>query len=174
MTFRITRCRSLECSYPMRRERAHRLACACAYRVPPEPAYAHVDPVGELHDIRGRHVDNALSEGLVSCPHCQHEARRVADKTSARRLTRKNSPSTAPSRAHPRKSSPSEPKNAKIGVFSACWANFFAHRAQRHGDFETNAPLQPLMRATVKPPSPLLAPEQQPLKPTTPLQPKNA
>ena len=138
MTFRITRCRSLECSYPMRRERAHRLACACAYRVPPEPAYAHVDPVGELHDIRGRHVDNALSEGLVSCPHCQHEARRVADKTSARRLTRKNSPSTAPSRAHPRKSSPSEPKNAKIGVFSACWANFFAHRAQRHGDFETN------------------------------------
>ena len=28
--------------------------------------------------------------------------------------------------------------------------------------------------ATVKPPSPLLAPEQQPLKPTTPLRPKNA
>ena len=39
-------------------------------------------------------------------------------------------------------------------------ANFFAHRAQHS--------------ATVKPPSPLLAPEQQPLKPTTPLRPKNA
>ena len=35
-------------------------------------------------------------------------------------------------------------------------------------------PLQPLMQASVKPPSPMLAPEQQPLKPTTPMQPKNA
>jgi len=34
-------------------------------------------------------------------------------------------------------------------------------------------PLQPLMQASVKPPSPLLAPEQQPLKPVTPLLPKN-
>ena len=34
-------------------------------------------------------------------------------------------------------------------------------------------PLHPLMQANVKPPSPLLAPEQQPLKPVTPLQPKN-
>ena len=35
------------------------------------------------------------------------------------------------------------------------------------------SPLQPLTQASVKPPSPLLAPQQQPLKPTTPLQPKN-
>ena len=35
-------------------------------------------------------------------------------------------------------------------------------------------PLRPLMQASVKPPSPLLAHEQQALKPTTPLQPKNA
>ncbi|QCT34568.1 cupin [Schaalia odontolytica] len=35
-------------------------------------------------------------------------------------------------------------------------------------------PLQPLMQASMKPPSPLRTPEQQPLKPTTPLQPKNA
>ena len=35
-------------------------------------------------------------------------------------------------------------------------------------------PLQPLMQTSVKPPSPMLAPEQHPLKPTTPLQPKNA
>ena len=186
----------------MRRERAHRLACACACRVPPEPAYAHVDPVGELHDIRGRHVDNALSDGLVSCPYCQHEARRVADKTSARRLTRKNSPSTAPSRAHPRKSSPNTtpppahprknspnaPENSVFRPFWACRANFFA-LSLRHGAagrtfsrtghsdmvaLKPMTPLQPLMQASVKPPSPLLAPQQQPLKPTTPLQPKNA
>ena len=35
-------------------------------------------------------------------------------------------------------------------------------------------PLQPLMQASMKPPSPMLAPEQQPLKPPSPLQPKNA
>ena len=35
-------------------------------------------------------------------------------------------------------------------------------------------PLQPLIQASVKPPSPMLAPEQHPLKPTTPMQPKNA
>ena len=35
-------------------------------------------------------------------------------------------------------------------------------------------PLQPLIQSGVKPPSPMLAPEQHPLKPTTPLQPKNA
>ena len=34
-------------------------------------------------------------------------------------------------------------------------------------------PLQPLRWASMKPPSPLLAPEQQPLKPVAPLQPKN-
>ena len=34
-------------------------------------------------------------------------------------------------------------------------------------------PLQPLTWASMKPPSPLLAPEQQPLKPVAPLQPKN-
>ena len=34
-------------------------------------------------------------------------------------------------------------------------------------------PLRPLMQASVKPPSPLLTHQQQPLKPTTPLQPKN-
>ena len=35
-------------------------------------------------------------------------------------------------------------------------------------------PLQPLMQTNVKPPSPMLAPEQRPLKPPTPLQPENA
>ena len=35
-------------------------------------------------------------------------------------------------------------------------------------------PLRPLLQTNVKPPSPMLAPEQRALKPTTPLQPKNA
>ena len=35
-------------------------------------------------------------------------------------------------------------------------------------------PPQPLIWANVKPPSPLLAPQQQPLKPASPLRPKNA
>ena len=47
---------------------------------------------------------------------------------------RRNSPSTAPTAASPRRNSPSRPKNAKIGVFSARWANFFAHRTRQRGD----------------------------------------
>ena len=35
-------------------------------------------------------------------------------------------------------------------------------------------PLRPLLQTNVKPPSPMLAPKQRPLKPATPLQPKNA
>ena len=79
--------------------------------------------------------------------------RHVAYKTWAQsRLARKNSPSTAPSAALPRKSSPrtapplalprkSSPikrKNADFGVFRACRANFFAHKAQQRGEVETN------------------------------------
>ena len=93
--------------------------------------------------------------------------RHVAYKTWTQgRLARKNSPSTAPSAAFPRKnspsiapplalprkSSPSKRKNADFGVFRACRANFFAltstirprranffaHEARQHGDFETD------------------------------------
>ena len=93
--------------------------------------------------------------------------RQVAYKTWAQgRLARKNSPNTAPSAsfprknspsiapplALPRKSSPSKRKNADFGVFRACRANFFAltstirprranffaHEARQHGDFETD------------------------------------
>ena len=53
-------------------------------------------------------------------------------------LPRKSSPSTAPPLALPRKSSPSKRKNADFGVFRACRANFFAHKAQQRGDIETN------------------------------------
>ena len=51
-------------------------------------------------------------------------------------------------------------------------ANFFALRTPPMGTLKPMTPLQPLMQASVKPPSPMLAPEQQPLKPTTPMQPK--
>ena len=53
-------------------------------------------------------------------------------------LPRKSSPSTAPPLALPRKSSPSKRKNADFGVFRACRANVFAHKAQQRGDVETN------------------------------------
>ena len=51
---------------------------------------------------------------------------------------RKIRPAAGAPAAHPRKNSPSKPKNTKIGVFSARWANYFAHRTRRHGDVETN------------------------------------
>ena len=78
--------------------------------------------------------------------------RHVAYKTWAQgRLARKNSPSTAPSAALPRKSSPIKRKNADFGVFRACRANFFAltptirprranffaHEVRQQGDVET-------------------------------------
>ena len=70
----------------------------------------------------------------------------------ARRLTRKNSPSTAPPPAFPRKNSPNAPENSVFHPFWACRANFFAlaptirlsrvnffaHRTRPRGDVETN------------------------------------
>ena len=51
--------------------------------------------------------------------------RHVAYKTCAQgRLARKNSPSKR--------------KNADFGVFCACRANFFAHKARQRGDLETD------------------------------------
>ena len=101
---------------------------------------------------------------------------------------RKSSPNTGPPPGHPRKSSPSAPENSAFRPFWACRANFFAltHTSSRAGrtfsrtghshvaTLKPMTPLQPLTRASMKPPSPLLTPDQQPLKPTTPPQPKNA
>ena len=100
---------------------------------------------------------------------------------------RQNSPGTGVPSAYPRKSSPNKPKYTNFGVFSARWANFFAHTHTSGSAGRTNSrtgrshvatlkpttPLPPLTQARMKPPSPLLAPKQQPLKPMTPLQPKN-
>ena len=50
-----------------------------------------------------------------------------------------------------------------------------SHTGHSHvATMQPMTPLQPLIQASVKPPSPMLAPEQQALKPATPLQPKNA
>ena len=97
-------------------------------------------------------------------PGTRHNKLARRDPTTAN--SRKNSPSTAPPAAFPRKSSPSTPQNGDFGPFWACRANFFAltptirprranffahrcrsgrcrakniaHRTQKHGDVETN------------------------------------
>lgn len=120
----------------------------------PQHAYVRVLPRTPSECARGRHAGITLCDGLVSCPHCRHEARRIADETSARGLKRKNSPSTAAPTALPRTIS----RTGRSDMAA----------------LKPMTPLQPLMQATVKPPSPLRTPEQQPLKPTTPLQPQNA
>ena len=77
-------------------------------------------------------------------------------------------------RAAPRQSSPSTPYDADLGRFS-CARRTCSRTGHRHvARLKPMTPQRPLMQASVKPPSPLLAPEQQELKPTTPLQPKNA
>ena len=94
---------------------------------------------------------------------------------------RKSSPNAAPPAAFPRKSSPNAPENSVFQSFWACRANFFAltHTSGHAGrtfsrtghshvpTLKPMTPLQPLMQASMKPPTPMLAPEQQPLKPTT-------
>ena len=52
-------------------------------------------------------------------------------------VVRQNSPSTVRPAAVPRKTSPSTPQTAVFGPFFVRWANFFAHRQLRRGDFET-------------------------------------
>ena len=69
---------------------------------------------------------------------------------------------------------PARHKTPILGHFS-CAGRTFSRAGHRHvAMMQPMTPLQPLMQASVKPPSPMLAPEQQPLKPTTPMQPKNA
>ena len=87
---------------------------------------------------------------------------------------RKSSPNTAPPLALPRKSSPSKRKNADFRAFRACRANFFAltHTSGHAG--RTFSRTRRDNVATLKPTTPLRVPEQQPLKPPSPLRPKTA
>ena len=107
--------------------------------------------------------------------HSQPEMRRAASKTWAQhRLARKNSPSTALPPAFPRKTSPSTLQTTDFRPFFVRWANYFAltHtiRSSRANFFAHGTP--PM--GTLKPTTPLHAPEQQPLKPPSPIHPKNA
>ena len=80
----------------------------------------------------------------------------------------------SPPLALPRKSSPSKRKNADFRAFRACRANFFAltHTSGHAGRTFSRTRLDNV--ATLKPPTPLLAPNKGPLKPTSPLRPKTA
>ena len=93
----------------------------------------HEAPTRRRHAARGLHV--------VQNPHCCWSEGHWTDHKARPRCrhARKYSPNAAPPTALPRQSSPSKPKNTNFGVFSARWANYFAHRAQRRGDDATAA-----------------------------------
>ena len=104
---------------------------------------------------------------------------RLARKTSPSTappaaLPRKSSPNTAPPAAFPRRSSPSAPSNTHFEPFFVCWASFFAltptsGRAGRRMSRTGRGNM-----ATLKLPTPLLAPNKGPMKPASPLRPKTA
>ena len=62
-------------------------------------------------------------------------------------------------------------KRPVVGHFSFAGRTISRTGRSHVATMQPPPPLQPLMQASMKPPSPLLTPEQQPLKPTTPLQP---
>ncbi len=114
----------------------HRFACATAPRAfaasymhpqhPPRvpPRFAHCGKTEHMpHETR---------------PSSPHPRKSSPSTGLPAAYPRKSSPNTAPPAALPRKNSPSKPKNINFGVFSARWANFFAHRTQRRGELETN------------------------------------
>ena len=68
---------------------------------------------------------------------------------------------------------PARLKTAFFGHFGFAGRTFSRTGRSNVAALKPTTPLQPLTWASMKPPSPLRAPEQQPLKPTTPLQPKN-
>ena len=69
---------------------------------------------------------------------------------------------------------PASVKRPILGCFERAGRTFSRTGHSHVATMQPMTPLQPLMQASVKPPSPMLAPEQQALKPATPLQPKNA
>ena len=101
---------------------------------------------------------------------------------------RKSSPSTPPPTPTREKVHPASVKRPILGCFERAGRTFSrSHPPPDHAGrtfsrsgrtevvtVKPTTPLQPLIQASVKPPSPMLAPEQHPLKPTTPMQPKNA
>ena len=123
---------------------------------------------------RRRHTVRGLR--MAQNPHrSQPEVRRIVYKTLAlQRLVRKTSPSTAPPPAFPRKNSPITPQNANFGPFFVRRANFVALTPTIRPAGRRISRIRSDNAATLKPTTPLLAPNKEPLKPASPLPPKNA
>ena len=69
---------------------------------------------------------------------------------------------------------PASVKTPILGCFERAGRTFSRTRRDNMATLKPITPPQPLIGANVKPPSPLLAPQQQPLKPPSPLRPKTA
>ena len=61
-----------------------------------------------------------------------------------------------------------------LGCFERAGRTFSRSGHSHVATMQPMTPLRPLMQASVKPPSPMLAPKQRPLKPASPLHPKTA
>ena len=72
------------------------------------------------------------------------------------------------------KTRPASVKTPILGCFERAGQTFSRTGRTEVVTVTPTTPLQPLIQASVKPPSPMLAPEQHPSKPTTPMQAKNA
>ena len=147
-------------------------------------------PLHERHNARGVSLSEARGADNASPQRArQGRPRQKSPSTGLpAAFPRKSSPGAVRPAAFPRKVRPTRLKTAFFGHFGLAGRTFSrshppsGHAGRTfsrtgHSHVATMQPmtlLQPLMQASVKPPSPLLAPEQQALKPTTPLQPKNA
>ena len=109
---------------------------------------------------RRRHTVRGLR--MAQNPHrSQPEVRRIVYKTLAlQRLVRKTSPGT--------------PENTNFGPFFVRRANFVALTPTIRPAGRRISRIRSDNAATLKPTTPLLAPNKEPLKPASPLPPKNA
>ena len=86
---------------------------------------------------RRRHAEAKLL--MLQNPHrSQPHAPRHLQDLAAEPIDAKNSPSTAPPVALPRKNSPCTPENADFELFFVRRATFFALTTRQRGDIETN------------------------------------
>ena len=108
-----------------------------------------------------------LGAGLIG-------AKKLAQRSPSTGTSAKKFAQHRPSTGTSAKNSPSKRKNADFRAFRACRANFFAltHTSGHAGRTFSRTRLDNV--ATLKPPTPLLAPNKGPLKPTSPLRPKTA
>lgn len=126
--------------------------------------------LGELHDMRVQHAGDTLCDDLVSCKPPTTGGVEGAGRTYTRperQQARKNSPSTAPLAAIPRKNSPNKHKTPNLGCFQRAGRTFSRFR-------DHTTPQGELFRAQMKPTPPLLAPSRARMKPATPLLANNA